>query len=447
MALYMKGRWAKRFQLIILWMTLAIAPLISSANTLSDADLAKKKTGWYVTGLPLANYSSDGGLGYGFRVYVYNNGEREEEFFDRTPYFVQTYAMFFQTTSGQAYHEVNLDAPYLAKTKWRLGGTVTFVRALNANYFGYGARDADIGLVDNQGNRYADHLAYQDFLDSGSDESSFLKYDRYQYERIFTRWQLSRSLTRSWSVLGGLEVGRTQIGDWSGQNFELGHARLRSAPTRLTEDRDELVGIDGGWANFIILGIKYDTRDFEPNPKEGLLSQFFLEVSPRFLGSKYEYTRHTTSLSAYYTLWQRLTLAGRIAMAYSFGEAPFYETAAMTFFDGRTPALGGYRTGRGHMLTRFMGRGMALGQVELRYFLGDTVLWSQRFGLQPIALIDAGNIYDGFTDLVTKPRFGQYKTSVGGGFAVPWNLSTILQFVTARSSEGAGVSITFGHTF
>ncbi len=51
------------------------------AARLSDEDLSKKIEGWYPTGLPLVNYDSDNGFGYGVRVYLYNNGTRDDEYF------------------------------------------------------------------------------------------------------------------------------------------------------------------------------------------------------------------------------------------------------------------------------------------------------------------------------------------------------------------------------
>ena len=36
----------------------------------------------------------------------------QDAHFDETPYFVQSYAQFFQTTKGQSVHEVAADMPY-----------------------------------------------------------------------------------------------------------------------------------------------------------------------------------------------------------------------------------------------------------------------------------------------------------------------------------------------
>ena len=83
-------------------------PLGAQAAKLSEDTLAKKKEGWYPTGLPLVNFSSDDGFGYGVRGYVYYNGSKDDPYFDSTPYFMQLYAQFFATTGGANPEPINL---------------------------------------------------------------------------------------------------------------------------------------------------------------------------------------------------------------------------------------------------------------------------------------------------------------------------------------------------
>ncbi|HRV16347.1 MAG TPA: DUF5982 domain-containing protein, partial [Spirochaetota bacterium] len=49
------------FCILIVILSLAISLPFTYAAKLSDEDLAKKKEGWYPTGLPLVNYDSDNG--------------------------------------------------------------------------------------------------------------------------------------------------------------------------------------------------------------------------------------------------------------------------------------------------------------------------------------------------------------------------------------------------
>ncbi len=128
------------FTVIMLVSVMAIAPAL--AGKLSDEDLAKKEEGWYPTGLPLINFSSDDGVGYGVRVYLYNNGKKTDKYFEYSPYFLQMYAQFFQSTNGISYHELNLDLPYIFGTEFRVKTALVYDADMNANYFGLGERDA-----------------------------------------------------------------------------------------------------------------------------------------------------------------------------------------------------------------------------------------------------------------------------------------------------------------
>ncbi len=77
---------------------LSISATSFAAAKLSPEDLEKKNEGWYPSGLPLVNASSDAGVGYGVRLYMYDNGTKEDNHFDSTPYFTRLYGQFFQTT-------------------------------------------------------------------------------------------------------------------------------------------------------------------------------------------------------------------------------------------------------------------------------------------------------------------------------------------------------------
>lgn len=431
--------------LMMVLMGLSASPAL--AKTLSPEDLRKKQEGWYPTGLPLVNYTTETGLGYGARVYLYNNGQRSDPDFDSTPYFVRSYLQFFQTTNGQAYHDINLDMPQFLGTNWRLTSESNYKYAFSANYFGFGAADADAGLVDQTGKRYATHEEYQAFLDSGPPDALLQKYDKYHYEKLATRWVASRRIIDWLEFVVGFEVGLVDIDDWAGKRIDEGDVQGISAPTRLTRDADQLIGTDGGWTNQLVLGFKIDWLDFEPNPKQGFLGEYIAELSSALIGSDFDYVRQTFSVRGFYTLWKRLTLGARTAMTYVTQEAPFFEMAEMTFFNSRFASVGGIRTNRGLLSSRHIAPGMTLAQAELRYFIGDTVIFGQRFGLQPTAFVDSGNVYDTFGDIFAEPRFAQYKVSYGGGLVIPWNLSTLIHIYLGFSEEGETISINFNNTF
>ncbi|EMO26345.1 hypothetical protein LEP1GSC170_5548 [Leptospira interrogans serovar Bataviae str. HAI135] len=53
---------------------------IDRAKQMCKKDLDNKKEGWYPTGLPLINSDPNEGIGYGVRVYGYNNGKKAIRF-------------------------------------------------------------------------------------------------------------------------------------------------------------------------------------------------------------------------------------------------------------------------------------------------------------------------------------------------------------------------------
>ncbi|HIN86834.1 MAG TPA: hypothetical protein EYN06_10160 [Myxococcales bacterium] len=286
--------------------SLAIILLMNSAaygGKLNAEDLKKKREGWFMTGLPLLNYTTDAGTGYGLKAFLFNNGTKTQTYFASSPYFVRLSGQFFQTTRGQAYHAIQADFPFLNGSKWRLRGEMVYGAVLNANYYGIGAKAADAGLRDAKGKSYPDTASYQSFLDSGTDDASLLKYNAYQRQRYYTRWTASRDVNDWFQIILGMEYSHSALRDWRGEEFVRDDKDYVSADTRFTRDKSQLIGRNGGWLNMLILGFKLDWRDFEPNPKEGVLGEYFLELSGKALGSDFKYTKQSASIRGYYTFF------------------------------------------------------------------------------------------------------------------------------------------------
>ena len=89
------------------------------------------RTGWGVQGLPLINYNSDEGLGYGARLLLVDSGDGTQR-----PYRHALLAQFFQTTVGVAIHRLSLDAPRLFDSPWRLVLDVALLNDRFSPYYG-----------------------------------------------------------------------------------------------------------------------------------------------------------------------------------------------------------------------------------------------------------------------------------------------------------------------
>jgi hypothetical protein len=337
-------------------------PFSSLGAKLSPDDLKKKKQGWYPTGLPLVNFSSDAGLGYGVRLFGYNNGIPTDEYYDESPYFMQLYGQFYQTTGGQAYHKLDLDMPFLAGSDYRLRAVLEYAAVLNANFFGNTADMADRGLVGADGNTYSDWDGYSEHLESGTADASLRKFNNYQRRKFYGLVKASRPIFDIVEVEAGLEFGYVDIKDWQNETGTYGDTEETFGATRLTQASasPDFIGAGGGWVNVLHLGIRFDERDFEPNPKTGYLAEYNLDISGKFLGSSYDFVRQTFSVRGYHTFWDRLTLAGWLAMTYASGDVPFFEMGRMNFTNGSAFAMGGTRTNRGYLEERFLGCGYTL---------------------------------------------------------------------------------------
>ena len=89
------------------------------SKKMSDEDLAKKKEGTFLTGIP--DFSSDPvtGFGFGIRSNVYWNGERTNPLFPYTPYLAKLKANAAYYTSNARELVLSLDVPYYKGTRWR----------------------------------------------------------------------------------------------------------------------------------------------------------------------------------------------------------------------------------------------------------------------------------------------------------------------------------------
>ncbi|MGQ9843914.1 MAG: Omp85 family outer membrane protein [Spirochaetota bacterium] len=427
--------------IIVFLLSIAIAQPFIFAAKLSDEDVAKKKEGWYPTGLPLLNFDSDNGFGYGLRAYLYNNGARDEEYFAYAPYKMQLYAQFYQTTNGYQYHEVNLDMPYIMGTKFRVITSVAYDKKINANFFGIGADSAKEKLTLYDGSTYHKFDTYKDYMDYYDDNKQFTKYYNYQYTKPSYFLNVYRDLTQNLKMLVGFEVKKVTIDTWDGKKFDSNV----QGPTLLEQLKPE--GYKGGWSNFARLGVYYDTRDYEPDPKSGYFIDYAFEVSQGWLGSDYDFIRNSVQLQYYVPILSSLTLALRAGYTDTNMNAPFFEMGYFGFSLNRRTGNGSNRTIHGYKEQRFVAPTMTVANTELRWKFGEANPWNQNFQFKITAFYDVGNVYDKAGDPFSEPRFGDYKQSYGGGLVIAWNMATIIHFYYGMSKEDTSISINFNHTF
>ena len=439
--------------LLLAALTLAGAAT-ARADRLSGDDLSRKNEGGYVTGLPLAAYGTDIGLGGGARVYYYWNGHRRDSLFAWTPYLQRIFFQTFATTRGVQFHYVDYDAPRLLGSRYRLRGQAFFARNINSNYFGFG--DASLDPLQFPGSP-ATFDSYGDYTRSqkaASGDMTWAKYDQFDLIRPVLIASVERMfLGDRLRVLAGLGLTYAGINDYSGAQVEAvdgsgAEIMATMATTRLRQDCDagRLVGCDGGVDNLLRLGVSYDTRDFEPDPNSGVFVDAEVDIGTVALGSDFDYARMIMAARGYVSPFPHLAdvvLAARVVGEVQSRGTPFFEMNTMPFTEDPRTGLGGQRTLRGFRQDRFVGPVMTLANAEVRWTFAHARLWRQNLALIASPFVDAGRAFDSVGDLTLR----RWRASAGAALRVSWNLATIVTIDYGVSAEDRGLYINFGHNF
>ncbi|MFO1471393.1 MAG: DUF5982 domain-containing protein [Turneriella sp.] len=436
---------------------------LKNKKYLNDHDFAKKKEGGFFTGLPLVNSDPNTGIGYGARVFYSYNGEKDDPIFRRTPYRTQLYAQFFQTTNGYQYHEINLDAPYIGNSLYRLRTALVFEKNTWANFYGTGSRSMNaLGSDFNNGaktyDKYADYNNELRKVDSTGLTNS--AYNHYSYERPALVAMVERDLFGGIvRPQFGMQVGKYNINDLMNREVQADKTTLADGSvtadkginkgTLLTQYNQAglINGYNGGFNNVVRVGIAIDTRDFEPDPNKGQLFEAIAEVSNRAYGSEFNYARYTVAEKFFFSPFEKfvdLVFAGRAAYTQSVGDVPFYTMNQFSSTE-RTyqSALGGLRSLRGYKENRFVANNIALANLELRWTMFDFTVLGQHFAPILVPFFDIGSAFDQPKDVSTSV----WRYAYGAGLRIAWNQATIIMVDYAMSKEDTNMFINFSHIF
>lgn len=419
---------------------------LSRKTPLSDPDYLAKTEGGYVTGLPLVNSDPDRGIGYGVRLYYYNNGERADPLFRYTPYAHRLFAQYFRTTRDYEYHTVNYDAPYIGGSAYRLRSIFEYEHETFANYYGVG--EASLAPLGRPGDPRT-YASAADFEKANRDSVIYARYNQYEYVKPQLIVNLERDLFGGLvRPMGGLWFMKAQIRDYTGDSVDVDGQKAAGAQTRLSEDAQAglITGFGGGWVNKLSLGVAYDSRDYEPDPNRGAFHETNVFLARRWLGSDFDFTRVLAAARYYYSPMPKLAdlvLASRVAYQFVRGNAPFFELAAWPFSDNNTVGLGGLRTLRGFRAMRFTGPAMALANLEVRYTFYRFTIGSQSFAPALVPFVDTGRPFDGLEET----RLSGFRTAGGAGLRVAWNQATIIMIDYGVSREETGLYVNFNHAY
>ena len=189
----------------------------------------------------------------------------------------------------------------------------------------------------------------------------------------------------------------------------------------------------GGWVNPLGVGLIYDLRDSEFDPRGGLRAEFGTDISPAPLGNDYGFATFFGELSHYLPIIENTIVAQRIAAEHSSGEVPYFEL----------PALGNSNGLRGYALNRFLGESSIVYMAEARSWLFNFFDDQVRIGGH--AFFDTGRV---FSDADSDKFFTDWKHTWGvGGAMSAFNPDLIFRGEIGFSDETFRIYAGIGFAF
>ncbi len=328
---------------------------VSEDKRMSDDDLAKKREGTFVTGLPSFEVDPLTGVGGGLTGYATSDGDRDDPLFAYTPYRVRVGVAAGLTTRGTAGLTLKVDLPFVGGSAWRLRLDGRLERNPNNLYFGltegtlaplpggsYGAYTAGLAVVRDGGPGEAPRVA------------DVLRH-RFLEDEVMVNLKAERVVFGgNWRVLAGYELQHLDYRTFEGEPVTATDPRTGAAVevpngrTLLREDAASgaVSGVSGGRVALVQGAFLYDTRDFEPDPRRGSLAELATELSGPFVGSRFTFAKLFCHARQFVPLFPehlpRLVLAGRFGYGTIFGDdAPFFEFQDQWSAEGSVKALGG----------------------------------------------------------------------------------------------------------
>ena len=354
-----------------------------------EAAKAHESTGWRPTAVPLWNYSTDDGTGYGLRANLY-------EYDGRTvPYRRKYSAQLFFTARGKWVHRLLMDTPRFRGGDDRLELEFVFEKEEFANYYGGLSREETRGL-------HRDHKTFSQ-----------------AFPELKLRWIRRLGSPRD-STPWGLRLGS-----------RLSYYRItpNAGAGNILVEQDPL-GADGGPLAQVDASLRYDTRDNYNDSSDGLLEELLVEYTFG-AGGDYNGARARLEHRHFASPVSGIVAAHRLALDWTAGDLPFFEELE----------LGGSNTVRGLPKARDRGSARVLLNGELRW-RGLRLSTGENIFLGALLFADAGQIFD----RGELPAGDRWRRGAGLGLRLHWQ-STIVRADYGSSAGGTGTYITFSQVF
>lgn len=452
---------------------------LDPSKRMPDWEIEDKREGTFVTGLPRIEFDPIRGFGAGGNAFLFINKDKDDPFFEYTPYRHRVSTEFFIFENGRIRYALQYDAPYIFNSKWRLRADAVLWEDPNAQYWGIGRNSlSPLRFTDQRTGRMRNFSRVSDYEDNLSiaiqDENGIYRSNTH-FNEMIQREQLYNFLGErtfmggKFRVMFGYEMLLTSFSSY--QNSLAEEAFNLDGQEVDAINNTTLVDIqmqDGTWDRFNLSGFTnntdwqftsmlagaliYDTRDFEPDPSEGIFLQYSHEYSAPWLASQFDFHKFMIQGQYIKTLkrWaggkNRVTFAGMTSFGYIFGnDINFIEMWDLSSQAeaGGILVLGGDRSVRGFREARFLAPTVVLMNYELRTRFFNFKVFNQKMNLGANLFYDAGSVWDSPSDM----NFKRWVGAPGVGARLAWNQSTIIRLDFAASREGTQTFLGFGHIF
>ncbi len=208
------------------------------------------------------------------------------------------------------------------------------------------------------------------------------------------------------------------------------------SPSRLGEDALKgVAGLQQAVLGTVAGGFVVDTRDDEFVPHTGVYDQIGVAGT---VGSaeKVAYGEGSALFSSFLPLGKKITFATRLVTSFEVGRAPFYDLQQGNVFNPQY-MIGGVDGVRGIRLGRYAGRVKVISNYELRTMLFPAIpVFGWRVKIGTTTFFDAGRVW---SDYDTPQLDGQgigIKYGAGGGLFFQLNKSSVFRVEVAYSPDG-----------
>jgi hypothetical protein len=450
---------------------------IDKSKKMDEEELKSKKEGSFFTGLPSISSDPITGIWYGGSGYYIDNGKKTNPLFAYQPYEYRVSVDVYQSSTAAKFYGAGIDLPYFKNSPYRINLYGFYDRNLKTQYFGVGEETLK-PLSHYPRNDNTQAIVYNSDFNEREEALSFRRrgkrgselpvvtdkfYNEYQAEQSGFTSSVDRTFWGKYRFAVGIDIYKTVIKTYDNRwtkakdpffgetIFPLINVDIPTpnGTTKLTEDSEskKILGLNGGYTNFLKIGLAYDTRDFEPNPRRGIFAEInYIKVAKAF-GSDYEYQRSFVHLKTFYQLFpnhfQELIFATRVGLTRVTGEIPFFHYRYIWSLDGPILALGGDATTKGYKQDRFVGLVTGFGNLELRWRFANWNFKEESFAFQLVPAFSLGRVWD----KIERVNLLGYKYSYIWGFRIIWNQSTVISMDYAWSREDRQFFLNLEHNF